>query len=48
MHTTLTFYLILIYVVLSGVTVVLHWKITKEGSTSNLRLWFLYTILGTI
>ena len=30
--TTLTFYLILISVVLSGVTVVLHWKINLENS----------------
>ena len=44
--TTLTFYLILISVVLSGVTVVLHWK--RKFQESNLRLWFLYTILRTI
>ena len=30
--TTLTFYLILIYVVLSGVTVVLHWEINLLNS----------------
>jgi len=30
--TTLTFYLILISVVLSGVTVVLHWKIDLYNS----------------
>ena len=28
--TTFTFYLILIYVILSGVTVVLHWKINNR------------------
>ena len=38
--TTLTFCIILISVVLSGVLVVLHWKINFQKSRSNLRLWF--------
>jgi len=40
----------LISVVLSGgnCSSTLEDKLPKEGSTSNLRLWFLYTILRTI